>query len=207
VGGVLVDDDDAVAGLGDDVGAVHLGPGGAEGKSMGSGDPAVDHRGGDCSVEGPARQPPPFRPGHAEPRLAGRPVHARPAGLMTAPEPPDCHAEKLEGGRRCRAAGSPPAPPAAGGRGPVPGPGQRVAQAADDQAADQRRIAEPHLGLGRVDVHVDVGGSMLDEQGRRRMAVAGQEVGIGGAQGPLQQAVAHRAAVDEQILVGGVASE
>jgi hypothetical protein len=38
------------------------------------------------------------------------------------------------------------------------------------------------------------------------MPVAGQEVGIGRAQGALQQAVAHRAAVDEQVLVGGVAA-
>ena len=30
MGGVLVDDDQAVAGLGDDIGAVQLGPGGAE---------------------------------------------------------------------------------------------------------------------------------------------------------------------------------
>ncbi len=35
MGGVLVDDDDAVAGLGDDVGLVHLGPRGAEGEGGG----------------------------------------------------------------------------------------------------------------------------------------------------------------------------
>ena len=39
------------------------------------------------------------------------------------------------------------------------------------------------------------------------MAVAGQEVGIGPAQGALQQPVAHRAAVDEQVLVRRVAAE
>jgi hypothetical protein len=87
-----------------------------------------------------------------------------------------------------------------------PGRRQGVAQAADDQAAHQGRVAEPHLGLGRVDVDVDLGGVERHVEGRRRVAVAGQEVGIGGAQGALQQAVAHGAAVDEQVLVGGVAA-
>ncbi len=86
------------------------------------------------------------------------------------------------------------------------GGGQGVAQAADDQAAHQGRIAEPDLGLGRVDVDVDEQRVDLEEQHRRRVAVAGQEVGIGAAQGALQQPVAHRAAVDEQILVRGVAA-
>jgi hypothetical protein len=67
-------------------------------------------------------------------------------------------------------------------------------------------IAEAHLGLGRMDVHVDVGRVQLDVEGRQRMAVAGQEVGVGGAQRALQQPVAHRASVDEQVLVGGVAA-
>ena len=33
---------------------------------------------------------------------------------------------------------------------------QRMAQRADDQAAHQAGIAEAHLGLGRMDVHVDL---------------------------------------------------
>jgi hypothetical protein len=44
----------------------------------------------------------------------------------------------------------------------VAGGGQGVAQAADDQAAHQARIAEPHLRLGRVDVDVDIGRVELD---------------------------------------------
>ena len=41
------------------------------------------------------------------------------------------------------------------GGGPVARAGQGVAQAADDQAAHQGRVAEAHLGLGRMDVDVD----------------------------------------------------
>ena len=87
----------------------------------------------------------------------------------------------------------------------MPGAGQSMSQGPDDQAAHQRRVAEAHLGLGRVDVDVDVERVDLEEQHRRRMPVAGEEVGVGPAQGALQQPVLHRAAVDEQILVSGVA--
>ena len=81
---------------------------------------------------------------------------------------------------------------------------ERVAQAPDDQAAHQAGIAEADLGLGRVDVDVDLGRVELDVEGGDRMAVAGQEVGVGGAQRAVQQPVAHRAAVDEQILGGAL---
>ena len=86
------------------------------------------------------------------------------------------------------------------------GGGQRVAQAPDDQATHQGGVAEADLGLGRVDVDVDLERIDLDEQHGGGVAVAGEEVGIGAAQGALQQAVLHRAAVDEQILVLAVAA-
>ena len=50
---------------------------------------------------------------------------------------------------------------------------ERVAQAADDQPAHRRRIAEADLGLGRVDVDVDLLERDVEEQGGDRMAVAG----------------------------------
>ncbi len=81
-----------------------------------------------------------------------------------------------------------------------------VAEAADDQAADVAGIAEADLGLGRVDVDVDLVAGEIDEQSEDRMAVAGEQVLIGGADGADQQAVLHRAAVDEQILVVGDAA-
>ena len=61
------------------------------------------------------------------------------------------------------------------------GGGERMAQAPDDQAAHQARIAEPDLGLGRVDVDVDIGRVEFHIERGQRVAVAGQEVGVGGA--------------------------
>ena len=89
-----------------------------------------------------------------------------------------------------------------GGRGAVAGAGQRVAQAPTIRPRTRAGIAEAHLGLGRMDVDVDLLGRQLDVERDQRMAVAGQEVGVGGAQRALQQPVAHRPAVDEQVLVG-----
>ncbi len=83
--------------------------------------------------------------------------------------------------------------------------GQAVAQGADHQPAYEARIAEAHLGLGRMDVDVELVRVEVEVERRQRMAVARQEIGVGGAQGPLKQAVAHRASVDEQVLVGRVA--
>ena len=62
------------------------------------------------------------------------------------------------------------------------------------------RVAEAHLGLGRVDVDVDRLRVARDEQGRDRVPVGGQKIEIGGAQGARQRLVAHRPAVDEEIL-------
>ncbi len=69
---------------------------------------------------------------------------------------------------------------------------ERAPQAADDQAADSRGIAKAHLGLGRVDVDVDLVERDLEEQSSDRMAVAGDQVAIGGAQRADQQPVLHR---------------
>ena len=83
---------------------------------------------------------------------------------------------------------------------------ERGAQAADDQPAHRRRIAEADLGLGRVDVDVDLVERHLEEQGRDRVAVAREQVAIGGAQRADQQPVLHRPRVDEQILLVGHAA-
>ena len=87
------------------------------------------------------------------------------------------------------------------GRGVMAGGGERPLERADDEAAHQRGIAEADLGLGRVDVDVDHVGREIDEERRHGMAAAVQQVGVGRAHGAVQQAVAHRPAVDEEILV------
>ncbi len=83
----------------------------------------------------------------------------------------------------------------------MPGGGQRVAQRPDDQPAHQCGIAEPHLGLGRMDVDVDLLGWPIDEQRDHRVAVAGEHILVGAADRTDQQLVAHRPPVDDEILV------
>ena len=61
-------------------------------------------------------------------------------------------------------------------------------------------VAEAHFGLGRMHVDVDLARVERDEQRQQRMAVARQIVGVGRAHRAEQKFVAHRPAVDEQIL-------
>ena len=51
-----------------------------------------------------------------------------------------------------------------------------------------------------MDVDVDLLGRELQEQRGHRLAVARQQIAISGAQRTFEQAVLHRAAVDEQML-------
>ena len=88
----------------------------------------------------------------------------------------------------------------------MPGFGERMLQGADDQAAHDPGIAEPDLGLGRVDVDVDLGRRDLQKQGEQRVPVGCQEFPVGTPDGAQQQAVAHGPAVDEQELHGRVAA-
>ncbi len=193
--GVLVDDDQAVAGLGQHIGLMQLRPGGPQGmvlqRRWGFGLLDAEGRGRDWRrVLHP-------RAGFAEPRQDG-------GGRGSAPQ---AGAAPARGGRRARSLG----PEAAeggggdGGRAADPGAGQGVAQRPHHQAAHQARVAEAHLRLGRVDVHIDLGGVELEVEGRGRVAVAGEDVGVGGPQRPLQQPVANGPPVDEQMLVGAVA--
>ena len=77
---------------------------------------------------------------------------------------------------------------------------QRVPQPGDDQPPRRARIAEPHLGFRGVHVHVHQPGIAGDVQHHRRVAPARQHVGVGRAQRPRQQPVAHRAAPHRQVL-------
>src|SRR5688500_15993338 len=74
-------------------------------------------------------------------------------------------------------------------RAAVPGLVERMAKTADNQPAHRRRVTEANFGLGRVDVDVDVLEWNLEEQRRDRMAVARDEIAVGGAQRPDQQPV------------------
>ncbi len=83
---------------------------------------------------------------------------------------------------------------------------KRTAEAADDHPANELRVAETHLGLRGMDVHVDLARRYIEEERDDRMAVAREQVGIGAAQRADEQPVLHRAPVDEQILMIGDAA-
>ena len=78
--------------------------------------------------------------------------------------------------------------------------GQPLLQGPDDEAAHEAAVAEAHLGLGGMDVDVDRLRIAGDEQRRDRVPAGGQKIEIGGAQGARQRLVAHRPAIDEEIL-------
>ena len=84
------------------------------------------------------------------------------------------------------------------------GLGERVLGGADDQAAHQGGIAEADLGLGRMDIDVDQVRRHLEEERQDGMAVVRQEVAIGPADRAVEQLVAHRPAVDEEVLGLGI---
>ena len=81
---------------------------------------------------------------------------------------------------------------------------QHDAQAADQQAAHEARIAKPHLGLGRMHVDVDLARIEIDEDREQRMTAARHQVAVGRAHRAEQQPVAHGPAVDEQKLQAAV---
>src|SRR5690242_19986467 len=85
---------------------------------------------------------------------------------------------------------------------------KRPAQSTDDQPADRCRVAEPHLRLCRMDVHVDLLERNVEEKSRDRVPVAGNEIAIGGAQGADEQLVLHRPIIyEKKLLVGHSAVE
>ena len=75
-----------------------------------------------------------------------------------------------------------------------------VAQARDDQPTRQARITKAHLRFGGMHVDVHKLWITVDKKRRRWVTVTAQEIEISGAQGPGQQLVFDRAAIDEQKL-------
>ena len=81
------------------------------------------------------------------------------------------------------------------GLGLQPGRTLAVFERASDQAVDGRIVPEADLGLGRVDVDVELRGVQFEKQ---QDQAAGLAPGV--SDGPVQRRVANRAAVDEQIV-------
>ncbi|KAG0771519.1 hypothetical protein G6F22_016406 [Rhizopus arrhizus] len=83
------------------------------------------------------------------------------------------------------------------------GVGQRVLQRAVDEIMDQPRITEAHLVLGRMHVDVDAGRVQFQEQHVGRLATVVQHVAIGHLHRMGDATIAHRTAVDIQVLLVG----
>ena len=186
---VLVDDDDAVGGLGDDVGLMHLRARGTQRIGLRGGRRLRFHARGRAIQlrrqrrergHGLRRQ---SRRGTAAARREAAPRRHRGGELRRNGE----GAQRIGGHR---------------GRRAMSRRRQRLADRGHDQAAHQGGVAEPHLGLGRMHIHVDLFRRQIDEQSHHRMAVTRQEVLIGAADGADDEPVFHRAAVHEQELLG-----
>ena len=193
VRGVLVDDDDAVAGLRDDIGLVHLRARGAErpveqvGRRLGDLDARVGRRAAD--IEGRLR-----RFGKADGAAATRRAPPRIADApASAPIPGP--ARRMPAGRNAAMVALPPVVAA---RCPSRASASCSARtiSARTSAGSRKRTS----ALAGCTLTSTSRGSSVDEQRHDRMAVARQVVGVGAAHRAEQQLVAHRPAVDEQIL-------
>ena len=186
--GVLVDDHDAVARLRHDVGLVQLRARRAERavdqvwRGFGR-DPRVGRR--RAGVERRLR-------GFGEARQRGRALRQR-TRRRVAPVPAAPR-------RRCsgRNAAMVASPPVVAVR--CASRASASCKARTIRRTHQPGVAEAHLGLGRMHVHVDLARRDRDEQRDDRIAVARQIVRVGAAHRAEQQLVAHRAAVDEEVL-------
>ena len=179
MGGMLVDDEQAFRGLGQDVGALQLPQNGEFGKT-------------------PAGVGEIGAPGGRERRWA--------AGLGMIPTGSGGSSENRSavlGSWTGRAGGDLPGGGellAAGQLGGLQG----LADRGQDQGVDPAAVFETHLGLGRVDVDIHLLGRGLQVHDKDRMAPPGQQSLIGLAHGPGQQPVADDAAVDqEELILGG----
>ncbi len=83
------------------------------------------------------------------------------------------------------------------------GIGQRILQRAVDKIMHQPRITETHLVLGRVHVDINAGRVELKEQHIGRLATVVQHVAVSHLHRMGDAAVAHRTAVDVQVLLVG----
>ncbi len=92
----------------------------------------------------------------------------------------------------------------AGGGGPMTSTIQRLAKGPNQHPPHAARIAEAHLGLGRMHVDVDLARRHRHEQREQRVARLGDQIAVGRAHGADQQLVLHRPAVDEEVLLAGV---
>ena len=87
-----------------------------------------------------------------------------------------------------------------GAAAPATDSAQRAMQGVEDELVHGARVAEPHLGLGRMHVDVHLTRVDLQEQHEGGMAVVVQHVLVGLPDRVRRELVAHEAAVHEEIL-------
>ena len=80
---------------------------------------------------------------------------------------------------------------------------QHLRQLAEDEVVDVPRTPKAHFVLGRMDVHVHKMRRQFQEQREHRVASVEEHVSIRLAHGVAGEPVAHRAAVDEEVLARG----
>ena len=73
-------------------------------------------------------------------------------------------------------------------------------QGPDDESAHISRIAEPHFGLGRMHIHINIFRVEIDKQRRHGMAVPRQKILIRRPDDPVQHSVFNWTAIHEQVL-------
>ena len=190
MGGMLIDDDDAVARLGDDIGVVHLRPRRAE-------------RGGEVGLAGAIAMGARIgggRPGSQSGlRLFGEAGWRGAAGAAAKRASPSGAAGRRRAPKVApRQRGERRRP--AGRRGAMQRRFEALLQSADEEAAHQARIVKAHFGLGRVDVDIDEVRVAAEKQDERRVPAGRQIVQIGAAHRAVKELVADRPAVDEEIL-------
>jgi len=81
--------------------------------------------------------------------------------------------------------------------------GQRFVQAAKHEIVHQPAIAKAHFVLGRMHVDIDAPRIDFEKQHEARMPAVIQHIGVGLPYRVRDQAIAHRAAVDVEILLVG----
>ena len=85
---------------------------------------------------------------------------------------------------------------------PAPAQANGGADGTHQQRSHEAGITEAHFRFRRMHIHIHQMGIALNEKSNSGMAIPRHMIGIGPANGPHQQAVAHRAAIDEEELRG-----
>ncbi len=198
MGGMLINDDDAIFRLGHDIGCVHLRPGSPQRIGCQGRDLCDLPRGGVDLTDGfiPCGGRKPLRPlkrigrcGKSRRWWVGGAIGISPAaeaGLARIWQAAGAKCPQSCAGHR--------------GGGTVPSLRQGMFQGTDDQPAHQPRFLKTHLCFRRMHIHIHRSGFTFQKQRQQGMAIPGQKILIGPTYRANQLLVPHRATIHEQKL-------